>query len=422
VTALRTPWVRVAVLAAVALAAAATAIGVREFNGRAESRYAVPGDGRLLVGFISDPGSARDREIAKGVRAWLRRLDETSRGIPFADGRVTAVELVTEAVGADQAGAATRRLVDRGATAIIGPSDQNALASVIEQVRGKPVLVLSALPRGRSVRRVPQAFYLTRAEPYGFATVYDVLNQPGRKPPSRRVTVLTVPGPYRLMGLRAAAVARTRGGRPTLVTVEGNAPPRDSLEAKAAVVVVAAPLKAALRWFRTAPRRRGMPWVIGAGDVGPALAAAGRTTVAVSVPWSPTSNQGEAGAIADIYTSLHGGLATTDAAAGATLGTLIARAVQAGKSTTGSRLIGAMERLDVLTPWGQTSFKNGESVLPPAQVILLENGSPQPVFPFPPFPTRLKDSLPPLPTPTPTPTPPPAPPAATATPASTPSG
>jgi hypothetical protein len=185
-------------------------------------------------------------------------------------------------------------------------------------------------------------------------------------------------------------------------------------------VLVAAPVEDAMRWFESAPRRPGVPWVIGAPDVGPALAAAGRTTVAVSVPWSPTSNQGETAALADIYTSLHGGQPTTDAAAGATLGILLARAVQDAKATIGARLIGAFERLDALTPWGQVRFTDGDAVTPPAQVILLDRGVPRSIFPFPPVPGRLQESLPPPPAPTPTPTP--APPVATATPVATPAG
>jgi hypothetical protein len=181
VTALRTPWVRVALLAATVVVAAGIAIGVREVNGRETPAYTVPGDGRLVVGFLTNRANARDREVERGVRAWLRRLDETTRGIPYSDGRVAAVELAAEQAGPDETDAAVDRLLARGASAIIGPSDQSQLARVVERLRGRPVLVLSPLPRGRSVRRVPQAFFLPRADPYAFATVFDVLNPRRRR-------------------------------------------------------------------------------------------------------------------------------------------------------------------------------------------------------------------------------------------------
>lgn len=364
-----------------------------------------PGDGRLVLGHLTDKDSVADREIARGVRAWLRRLDETTRGIPYSDGRIAAVELIDEAVGPGDTEAAARRLVARGATAIIGPADQNQFARLVEVVRGKPILLLSALPRGRSVRHVPQAFYLTRADPFSFATVYDVVGKLPRASTTKRVTILAVPGAYALAGQRAAEVARSRGGRPSLEIVRGDRPRRAALEAKAAAVLVAAPPATAVRWLRGAPRRPRVPWVVGATDLGRVVDAAADTTVAVSVPWSPTSTQGESPALAEAYTALHGGLATTDSAAGATIGLLLMHAVQNAKAASGARLIDAFDQLDVLTLWGQINFKSGEPVTPPAQLVLLDHGAPEPIFPFPSRPAKLMESVPPAPEATATPSP-----------------
>lgn len=390
---------RVALVALLVVAVAVVA-AVRLTNDDGPDPRVEAAGPRIVIGFAGNPADARDREVLRGLRIWTRLLDASTRGIAFAPRRVAAVTVrVPRAnAGADPAGA-TRELLRRGATVVIAPPDAERAAEVVEVVRSHPdVLLLSPVRRTAAIRRIPQAFFLARPNPYEFQQVYDVLAL-RRRASSNRVVILTDRAPWPVEARNAFRAAQTRGISATIAEVRGGdvaAALRDVELDRQGAILVTAPTTTAIRWFeraRTIDGAADLPWVVGARDVPRADLPEGG--IAVSVPWSPTSTAGGAPELAAMYSDLYGSPATADAAAALTLGTLLTDAAERAQTTVGIRLQRTMAEAKLLTAWGQVTFEQGEQEpAPPAQVVLASPDALRGIWPAPQSPQLLRRSVP----------------------------
>jgi hypothetical protein len=131
------------------------------------------------------------------------------------------------------------------------------------------------------------------------------------------------------------------------------------------------------------------------------LAPARRSTLAVTVPWSPTSIGGGGDSVfppldfATTYEAVYGKIPSVDAAAGAAVGTLLNQLVVVARSTDPSRLLQARDSLKSDSFWGPFSFNRGEQAAFLPYVVLLNRGKTVNIWPNPAKVGALRLSVPP---------------------------
>lgn len=363
-------------------------------------------DDTVVIGVVARRPSDQD-ETLRGLRLWFDRVEEL-RGLPYNQRDLAAVKLEVEETDGSSAGArkATRRLIAKRATFIVGPREEPEIIAATAEARDSGSLYLSPVSRPVSVARGRTLTFLARPGIADFSPALDVLERlrrgaRGRNRGRSHVAILAATGTWAARADRAARLARARGYKTDVVGVRGGA--HDALEeasrsSQPEVVLVSAPFERGLRWFREPGLPRTAPWVLSAesardvvaGDAGP---------VAVVMPWSPTS--GRAGAVfgpremAELYLNVYGEQPTVDAAAGTALGILVQALIQRARSTDPGRVLLARESLAIESFWGTLRFVNGEQdPTPSAQLVLADGEDLRSIWPEPPDPPALRRSVP----------------------------
>jgi hypothetical protein len=164
-------------------------------------------------------------------------------------------------------------------------------------------------------------------------------------------------------------------------------------------IIAVAPFRRALRWFAQSHDKSSVPWILASQDIATAMSSARPYTVAVTLPWSPTSTGGDSVFpsldFAATYKAYYGKTPPVDAAAGAALGALLNDLVVAARSTDPSRLLRARDTLKGGSLWGPLSFKRGEQAAFSPYVVLLDQGKLVDIWPPPGKVRALRRSIPP---------------------------
>ena len=393
----------IAVIVVIMMAGAAIAIASRSTVTREPRLNTNSFDGRVVVGSVLDLRDSAGRETRRGLGLWKDKVDVT-RGIAFGSNQVAPVKLIVRDSGgsARRAARQSRQLIREGASVLIGPPDATQLEAIAQVALDTRTMLISTIPRPTSVPRNRLLTFLARSEIGAFNSIFDALDAIRRDDDRRiRVAVVARTGNWARRGRAAHLLARSRGYASTIDRVDRTDPApalRRARRLRPDLIVVLARFEDSVRWFRIAGTQDDPPWAVAVGDVSSAQSQIEAGALAVTAPWSPTTERG--GPVFGprefraVYRDQYGDLATTEAAAAAAAGIVITQAVQTARSTDVSRMLRARDSLRTESLWGTLRFEDGEQVaLPPAAVLLTPNG-PQSIGPAPSQPALLVRSKP----------------------------
>ena len=337
-----------------------------------------------VVQAAEGPGRTTDVEVERGLRLWIERLAETG-GARYGD-RVAAVRLDVERVGATgrDAANAANRLIDRGATTLVGPADPDQLAATADVALRRRVPLMSAVPRPVGVRQIASNTFLARPDISRLTGSLDLLDRiVGAKAAGTKRGRIVIAYTSGRWGLRAVAAARAAGERQydvEMVRLTGReATPlvRRLRRDEPDLVAVFARSSHAEAWFRAAAGTRA-PWVLAVDDVGRTIDRQPDLDIAMEVPWSPRTSASDpffkVGEFARDYEAAYGSVATADAAAGVTLGVIISMSADRAKSVDPSRLIAARDSIETGAMWGPLKFRKGEQEPFPSSFVFVLDG------------------------------------------------
>jgi ABC-type branched-subunit amino acid transport system substrate-binding protein len=351
-----------------------------------------------VVGASAGPGRARDAEVLRGLRLWMAKLRPT-RGIPYGFVRKAAVRLTIADGGGDAAAAAraARRLLDRGATYLVGPTQEPQLDAVSEVALRRNAMLLSPVPRPVGVRQSVLSTFLARpSAPWGMPSALDAValigaHRPragGGGPSQARVAIVLGKGRWATRGRLAVRRARQRGYRADELTVDPADGPATLARVRAGrydVVLAVGSPRDTLRWFRLAGSAGvDVPWVLAVDRLARGLALGRRDVVALETTRAPTFPYGgllfTPNEFADLYRKAYGAAPGLDAAAGAALGVTLSASVERARSTDPSRVLKARDSMRMPSFYGTLAFKRGEQLPIPSVLVLGHRGTPRFAF------------------------------------------
>jgi Periplasmic binding protein len=405
----RATAVAVLVLSAFALGAASRFVNVS----RVDSSPTGAGPARtadvLVVGVVanvSGKGTA-GRDYVRGIRLWQSRVREAS-GIQYNINQHAALRVIVrdDHGRPDEARKIARELLKQEVSVIFGPPDPDELTSVADTVdQSTSTLLFSPMPRPSTLPTMARATFLYRPPVGDLHAALDVVFL---RPPrgasthfKRRVVLLTAPGDWALRARSGQLLAQQRAFDAPLIKVRSADVDKALKRVRGPLdaIITVAPFRRALRWFVQTRRKSRTPWILVSADLATAVPIARPYTVAVTVPWSPTSIGGDSvfpsKDFPTTYEAVYGKEPSVDAAAGAALGALLNQIVVTARSTDPSRLLRARAHLNGGSFWGSSSLRGGEQPTFLPYVVLLDHGLPINIWPPPGKIKHLRLSIPP---------------------------